>query len=246
MPADLVLRDISVALGGVRILSEVSMHAEAGETFGIIGPNGAGKTTVLNVISGVVPVRDGTVEVGGENLAGKRPHRLRELGIGRSLQTTQFFRDLTALELVALSTAPNGFLAAARMRGHRGDEGPAMEALERLENGHIAHDRLGELPSGVQKLVDLARAILGGPSLLLLDEPTSGVSAEERQLIRSTLDDLRAEGRTIMVIDHDPGFVASCCDRVACMNFGTVLVTGTPDEVLASDEVRRSYLGDID
>jgi ABC-type branched-subunit amino acid transport system ATPase component len=132
-----------------------------------------------------------------------------------------------------------------RMRQHRVPEGAAIEALERLDIAHVARKRLGELPSGVQKLVDLARAILAGPSVLLLDEPTSGVSAEERQLVRQALDDLRTEGRTIMVIDHDPGFVASCCDRVVCMNFGTVLVTGTPDEVLSSDEVRRSYLGDI-
>jgi len=246
MSAELALRDVSVALGGVQILTDVSCDVRAGETFGIIGPNGAGKTTVLNVISGVVPVLSGSVEVDGVDLSGTRPHRLRDLGIGRSLQTTQYFRDLTALELVALAAAPNAFVPALRMRQHRTDEGPAMEALERVALADVAHTRLGELPSGVQKLVDLARAILAGRSVLLLDEPTSGVGAQERRLVKEVLDELRAEGRTIVVIDHDPGFVASCCDRVVCMNFGRVLVSGTPDEVLSSDEVRRSYLGDVD
>jgi branched-chain amino acid transport system ATP-binding protein len=254
MSADLRLRDVDVSLGGVRILDGVSLDVHAGETFGIIGPNGAGKTTVLNAISGVVPLVCGSVELDGVSLAGTRPHRLRELGMGRSLQTTQFFRDLTALELVALSAAPNTLFSALRLRAHRdkggeagegGERSAAMDALERLALADVAHTRVGELPSGVQKLVDLARAILAGRSVLLLDEPTSGVGSHERRLVRSVLDELGAEGRTIVVVDHDPGFVASCCERVVCMNFGAVLVTGPPDEVLGSDEVRRSYLGDV-
>ena len=253
MSAELRLRDVAVTLGGVRILDAVSLEVHAGETFGIIGPNGAGKTTVLNAISGVVPLQTGSVELDGVDLAGTRPHRRRELGIGRSLQTTQYHRDLTALELVALSVAPNALVPALRLQAHRdrgdradrGDRGPAMEALERLALADVAHTRVGELPSGVQKLVDLARAILAGRSVLLLDEPTSGVGAPERRLVASVLAELGEEGRTIVVVDHDPGFVAACCERVVCMNFGAVLVTGPPDEVLASDEVRRSYLGDV-
>ena len=243
MSAELALRDVSVSLGGVRILTDVSFDVAAGETFGIIGPNGAGKTTVLNVISGVVPVLSGTVAVGGRSLAGVRPHRLRDLGIGRSLQTTAYFRELTALELVALGVAPNGFTSAMRLRHHRGSGGPAMEALARLSLEGVAHTRLGELPGGVQKLVDLARAMLAGTSVLLLDEPTSGVGAADRRVVERALDSVRAEGRTVVVIDHDPGFVAACCSRVLCMNFGRVLVSGPPDDVLASDEVRTSYLG---
>jgi branched-chain amino acid transport system ATP-binding protein len=248
MSAELRLRDVAVTLGGVRILDDVSLEVRAGETFGIIGPNGAGKTTVLNVISGVVPLQAGSVELDGVDLARTRPHRRRELGIGRSLQTTQYYRELTALELVALSAAPNTLASALRLRAHRGKGGErsaAMDALDRLALADVAHTRVGELPSGVQKLVDLARAILAGRSVLLLDEPTSGVGTHERRLVRSVLDELGAEGRTIVVVDHDPGFVASCCERVVCMNFGAALVTGPPDEVLASDEVRRSYLGDV-
>ena len=245
MSAELRLRDVAVTLGGVRILDDVSLEVRAGETFGIIGPNGAGKTTVLNAISGVVPLQAGSISLAGVDLASTRPHRRRELGIGRSLQTTQYYRELTSLELVALSAAPNTLASALRLRAHRAGGGAAMDALERLALADVAHTRVGELPSGVQKLVDLARAILAGRSVLLLDEPTSGVGAHERRLVRSVLDELGAEGRTIVVVDHDPGFVASCCERIVCMNFGAVLVTGPPDEVLASDEVRRSYLGDV-
>ena len=187
--AELRLRDVAVTLGGVRILDGVSLDVHAGETFGIIGPNGAGKTTVLNVISGVVPLQAGSVELDGVDLApDPAAPSARKLGIGRSLQTTQYYRELTALELVALSAAPNTLASALRLRAHRAGDGAAMEALERLALADVAHARVGELPSGVQKLVDLARAILAGRSVLLLDEPTSGVGAHERRLVRSVLD----------------------------------------------------------
>ena len=244
MSAELRLHDVAVTLGGVRILDDVSLDVHAGETFGIIGPNGAGKTTVLNVISGVVPLQAGSVELDGVDLARTRPHRRRarhrpqppDHAVLPRADRARAGRPVRGAEHAGVGAAP---------AGPPGERGAAMDALERLALADVAHTRVGELPSGVQKLVDLARAILAGRSVLLLDEPTSGVGAHERRLVRSVLDELGAEGRTIVVVDHDPGFVASCCERVVCMNFGAVLVTGPPDEVLASDEVRRSYLGDV-
>ncbi|MFT4011161.1 MAG: ATP-binding cassette domain-containing protein [Nocardioidaceae bacterium] len=247
----LVVDDVTVQLGGVEILRSVSFEVAPGESYGIIGPNGAGKTTVLNVISGVVIPSRGRVMFGAHELTSKRPHRSRTYGIGRSLQTTAHFHDLTPLELVSLSTLPNTVHGALRATGHRrrrpgGGAEAAFAALDQLGLAGVAHRRLGDLPNAVQKLVDLARSVLAGTDLLLLDEPTSGVSAQERGVIAKTLDRVREQGRTVVVIDHDPGFVTANCDRLMALNFGQVLKVASPREVMTDPVVKRSYLGEYD
>jgi len=248
----LVLDRIDVRLGGVEILRGVTFDVRPGESFGIVGPNGAGKTTILNVITGIVRPIAGTVRYGDTDLVGTRPHRMRDHGIGRSLQSTQYFRDLTALQLVALGQLPNSIPGALRFGTHRARKlaaarsAPAAHALEQLGLARYADRPLGELSSAVQKLVDIARAVVAGTDLLLLDEPTSGVSGQERGMIGEALGRLRGLGRTIVLIDHDPGFATANCDRLLAMNFGEVLHVGTPDEVLNHEVVKRSYLGEAD
>jgi branched-chain amino acid transport system ATP-binding protein len=254
---DLAVDGIDVHLGGTHILKSVSFDVRAGETFGIIGPNGAGKTTLLNVISCVIKPTAGSVHYGGVDLRHTRPHTIRERGIGRSLQSTHYFRDLRVRELVALAELPNGVLGASRYSTHRsrrrGGNALATERAERATRvlddfGLIPYaDRpLGELSSALQKLVDIARAVVSGTHLLLLDEPTSGVSGQARGAIADALQYLKKLGRTVVLIDHDPGFVVSNCDRVLAMNFGEVLHIGQPDEVMDNEVVKRSYLGTAD
>jgi branched-chain amino acid transport system ATP-binding protein len=251
----LVVEGIDVHLGGTQILRNLSFEVEPGSTFGIIGPNGAGKTTLLNVISGVVHPTAGSVHYGGVNLRNVRPHRLRDHGIGRSLQSTHYFRDLTVLQLVALGELPNTVLGALRFGVHRSSRrlkglesgrlgARAAEALDQFDLTAYADRPLSELSSAVQKTVDIARAVVSGTHLLLLDEPTSGVSGEARGAIAEALRRLRSLGRTVVLIDHDPGFVVSNCDRAMAMNFGEVLHIGSPDEVMSNETVKKSYLGE--
>lgn len=245
------LKDIDVTLSGVSILRNINFAVAQGETFGIVGPNGAGKTSILNVISGVIrPVR-GEVIFNGSPITGVAPHRVPSLGIGRSLQSTQYFTDLTVLNLVSLGFLKNSVLGAFRFSDHRRThfhakrpQTRAMEVLELLGLVPYANRPLGELSSAVQKLADMARAMAVGTELILLDEPTSGVSSQERSAITEALNRMRSLGRTIMLIDHDPGFVMANCDRLMAMNFGEVLRVGEPREVMTSDEVKKSYLGD--
>jgi branched-chain amino acid transport system ATP-binding protein len=247
----LVLQDVDVHLGGMQILHRVSFDVQPGESFGIVGPNGAGKTTILNVISGIVRPTAGTVTYGGVSLTGVAPHNIRKYGIGRSLQSTQYFQDLTALQLVALGQLPNTVAGALSFSAHRlrrrgRDMQPAEQALDQLGLARYADRPLGELSSAVQKLVDIARAVVSGTHLIMLDEPTSGVSGQERGMIGEALARLRQLGRTIVLIDHDPGFATANCDRLMAMNFGQVLHVGKPEEVLSNEVVRRSYLGEED
>jgi len=248
----LVLHGIDVHLGGVQILRGVSFAVRPGESFGIVGPNGAGKTTILNVISGIVAPSAGTLRYGEVNLLGTRPHNIRKYGIGRGLQSTQYFRDLTARQLVALGQLPNSIVGALAFSAHRRRRGSgsspdvAAVALEQFGLTRYADRPLGELSSAVQKLIDIARAVVAGTHLILLDEPTSGVSGQERGLIADALGRLRQLGRTIVLIDHDPGFATNNCDRLMAMNFGQVLHIGKPDEVMNNEVVKRSYLGEDD
>jgi branched-chain amino acid transport system ATP-binding protein len=251
----LELDSIDVHLGGTQILRGITFDVEPGTTFGIIGPNGAGKTTLLNVISGVIRPTAGTVRYGGADMSTVRPHRIRDHGIGRSLQSTHYFRDLTVLQLVALGELPNTVGGALRFSTHRSSRGLragasgermtlAAEALDQFDLTPYADRPLSELSSAVQKTVDIARAVVSGTHLLLLDEPTSGVSGQARGAITEALGKLRQLGRTVVLIDHDPGFVVSNCDRAMAMNYGEVLHIGPPGEVMSNATVKKSYLGE--
>ena len=237
--------NVSVVLGGVRILEDVTFDVAPGESLGVIGPNGAGKTTVINAICGLVPLMAGEVWMDDIKLTGRRAYRMRGLGIGRSLQTTQYFHDLTCLELVSLAAAPNSAIGAVRFNGHRRPDKRSTEVLEMLGLSDYAEHPLSELSTAVQKLVDMARAVASGDKLLLFDEPTSGVSQSDRAVIAKALTSLREVGRTILMIDHDPAFVVANSDRLMAMNFGRVLKIGTPPEVMQDEEVRSSYFGEM-
>jgi len=247
----LVVRDLTVRFGGLVAVDSVSFAVPQGETFGVIGPNGAGKTTLLNAISGLLRLHTGVVEVEGRPVHGMRPDRLARLGVGRSFQAAEVFNDFLVTDYLSLGRLRHqraSVLAAALRfpsvrRADRADTTAARDLLARFDLDGIATERLKELPYGLRKLVDLLRAWFGRPRQLLLDEPTSGTAVGDREVLRHILDEVRADGVTVVVVDHDVQFVSDRCDRLLVMNFGTELATGDPAEVLDRADVRAAYVG---
>jgi branched-chain amino acid transport system ATP-binding protein len=250
----LLVEDVTVEFGGLTALDHVSLSAAYGETVGVIGPNGAGKTTLFNVISGFVRPRSGVITYDGARLGTGRPHELNRLGIARTVQGIGLCRGLTVLENVMLGAQArlncdigSAFLGIWRSsREERRTAATAGELLDRLGIHGFAARLPGSLPYGIQKRVALARALMAEPSLLLLDEPASGLSEEEIDALAGLIREFsRAMG--VVLVEHRIDLVTSVCDRIVVLNFGQVIADGTPDEIRANHEVATAYLGrDID
>jgi branched-chain amino acid transport system ATP-binding protein len=217
---------------------------------GIIGPNGAGKTTLFNVVCGFVSADEGSLVWDGQPLGRPRPHRLAKLGIARTLQGVGLFAQLTALENVmagAHAFRRSGF-ASALLGLPRADRDEhelragAMAALERLGVQDVASRLPSELPYPVQKRVALARALVGRPRLLLLDEPAGGLGGDDLTDLGETIRELRRD-MGVMLVEHHMDLVMSVCDRVMVLDFGSVISEGTPDEVRSDQRVLEAYLG---
>jgi branched-chain amino acid transport system ATP-binding protein len=249
-PKQLAVRELTVEFGGLLALDGVSMSAEQGETVGVIGPNGAGKTTLFNVICGFTRARSGTITYGGVSLMDSHPHDLNRLGISRTLQGVGLCKGLTVLENVMLgaqvklkSDIGSALLGLWRSsREERRAAAAARELLDRLGIGGYASQFPLALPYGIQKRTALARALLAEPSLLLLDEPASGLSDEEMSDLAGLIGSLG--GRTgVLLVEHRMDFVTSLCDRIVVLNFGHVIADGAPDDIRANAEVATAYLG---
>jgi branched-chain amino acid transport system permease protein len=248
----LEVRGLSKRFGGVRALHECAFDVDAGEIKAIIGPNGAGKTTVFNLVTGVYPPSAGEVRFRGARLTGLPAHQVARLGLCRTFQNVQLFPGLSVAENVAVGAARLGrdaFLAAAL-----GLPGPAREDRAHLERalGCLALVGLagaaglpaGSLPFGQQKLVEVARAVAAGPSLLLLDEPAAGLNATEKVAMMRLIGRLRDLGIAILLIEHDMRLVMGVSDRVVVLDHGEKIAEGTPAEVRANPEVVKVYLGE--
>jgi len=237
--------------GGIRAVDDLTFHVTPGETLGIIGPNGAGKTVLLNLINGVYAIETGTIELDGERIDGLRPHQVAALDVARTFQSTEQVRDFRAVEYVMLGRLRNqvssifacGLNLPMVSRSERNERRIALETLDRFGLAQVAGERMSELPYGVQKLVDIARAIASRPRLMLLDEPTSGTTSDERTSISAVLEDVAASHITLLIIDHDVSFISGVSDRLLVMNYGRLLAEGAPGEVLARTEVIDAYLG---
>ena len=247
----LVVDRVTVEFGGVRALDQVSLTAGSGEVVGVIGPNGAGKTTLFNVVCGFVRPDGGTLEFDGRPLRRHRPHDLAGLGIARTLQGVGLFPGLTVLENVmagAGTKATAGFgaslLGLGRSSGdERQLEDRARRALDELHVSEWATRVPATLPYAVQKRVALARALVGEPVLLLLDEPASGLSEAEMDELGALVRRLR-ERMGVVLVEHHMDLVMSVCDRLVVLDFGRVIATGPPAEVRADPAVTRAYLGE--
>jgi branched-chain amino acid transport system ATP-binding protein len=242
---------LSRAFGGVYAVRDVDLSVPEGELRGIIGPNGAGKSTLFHLITGQLIQDAGRLSYRGERIDGLPPHRRAERGIGIVFQGARLFRGMTTLENVMVGAHPwtrHGFLAGAlRLRRcrqeERGIREQALAALDRVGLAAWAEQPAELLPLGQQRALQIARAICGRPRLLLLDEPASGLRAGERATLVRLLGQLRAEGLTMLLVEHDVRLVMQVAERITVLNLGEVIAEGRPDEVHADAKVVSTYLG---
>ncbi len=248
---DLSVRDVTVRFGGLVAVNAVSFDVTRGETFGVIGPNGAGKSTLLNAISGLVRLAEGTVHVVGQPVHGLRPDQRTRLGVGRTFQAAEVFNEFLVADYVSLGRLRHqraSMLATvlrlpSMVTAERREARLARDLLARFGLAALAGSTLKELPYGVRKLVDLVRVLAGEPRLMLLDEPTSGTATSDRVMLAEVLAQARADGVSIVVVDHDVQFVSDSCARLLVMDAGSEIATGEPAEVLSRPAVQAAYVG---
>jgi len=248
----LELERITLSFGGVRALSGISFDVREHEIRAIIGPNGAGKSSMLNVINGVYQPQEGTITFHGEVRREMNPHRAAAQGIARTFQNIALFKGMSVLDNIMtgrnLKMRANFLEQAIHIGRARREElenrHRVEEVIDFLEIQHIRRTPVGRLPYGLQKRVELARALAAEPSLLLLDEPMAGMNVEEKQdMCRFILDVNEQWGTTIVLIEHDMGVVMDISDRVVVLDYGKKIGDGTPDEVRDNRAVIDAYLG---
>ena len=248
----LSVEGVSLAFGGVKALNGVSFDVRSHEVRAIIGPNGAGKSSMLNVVNGVYHPQAGTIRFRGHEFRDMDPHEAASLGIARTFQNIALFKGMTVLDNVMtgrnLKMRCNFLQQALWIGGARREELEHRRAAEQiidfLEIQHVRKTPVGRLPYGLQKRVELARALAAEPTLLLLDEPMAGMNLEEKQdMCRFILDVNDHYGTTIVLIEHDMGVVMDISDRVVVLDYGRKIADGTPDTVRADENVIAAYLG---
>jgi branched-chain amino acid transport system ATP-binding protein len=245
--------ELSKSFGGVRAVNRVEMTVDRGSIVSVIGPNGAGKTTLLNMISGFYHPDEGSIRFGGTDITRLAPHRIAALGVARTFQNIALFRGLTVLDNLMLGRhvhmhtgVLSAMLHAGRCRreevAHRG---AVEDVIDFLEIEPLRKRVAGALPFGLQKRVELGRALAAHPKLLLLDEPMGGMNVEEKEdMARFILDVNEEWGTTIVLIEHDMSVVMDLSQRVVVMDLGERIAEGSPAEVRANPAVVKAYLGD--
>ena len=244
----LELEHVSKSFGGLKVIDDLSFRVERGERLALIGPNGAGKTTVFNLVTGVYPVDAGRVLLEGNDITGL-PSRYRiRRGLARTFQNIRLMPHLSVLENVMIAQYARAPGAAAMLQptgfGRRNrwrDE--ARAALGDAGLAAYADEAAGALPYGIQKRIELVRALLAAPRVLLLDEPAAGLNASETDALHQALDKVAAGGVTLVVVEHDMNFVGRLCRRVVVLNFGIKIADGTVTQIHADPRVREAYLG---
>ncbi|HQA55317.1 MAG TPA: ABC transporter ATP-binding protein [Synergistaceae bacterium] len=253
MSVMLELKGVNKSFGGVQAVKDMSFVIEKGELAGLIGPNGAGKTTIFNLVTGVYDVTSGEIEFKGKNINKLKTFQVISLGIARTFQNLRLFSASSVLDNVMTAAQQHyqyGFFEAVSHLGRwkkmeKAAREESMELLERVGLADRADQAAGTLPYGMQRRLEIARAISLRPELLLLDEPAAGMNAEEVEQLNELIRLIHADFKlTILLIEHHMDMVMAICPHIVCMNFGAKIAEGSPAEIQSHPEVLKAYLGE--
>ena len=247
----LKIENVTQTFGGVVAVSQLNVEVKRESITAVIGPNGAGKTTLFNCVTGIYSPTSGNIIFDGRDITGRAPHEIVEIGISRTFQNVRLFAGMTVLENVLVGsycrTHANIFSSILKTRLHRTEESAvetnAFEILDMLELSHLVNQFAGFLPYGLQRRLEIARALIAEPKLLLLDEPAAGLNPSEKIELKKIVENIRSEGITVILIEHDMKFVMDISETIVVLDYGKKIAEGNPFEVRNDANVIDAYLG---